>query len=75
MNFKTILFALRVDVECTLYPGEPMTQVDPGTEPECEITLMTHKNCYIEIDELPEEELRRIEREAFQAVCEEANEV
>ena len=74
MNFKTTFFGLNVEIECTLYPGEPRTHVDPGTEPECELDSIEHKGEFVEIDSLPEEELRRFEREAFQAAADEANE-
>ena len=68
MNFKTTLFGLDVDVECTLSPGEPMTHDYPGCEAdeaECQLDSITHKESSIEIDELPDEQTDRIIKEAF----------
>ena len=67
MNFKTTLFGLDVDVECTFSPEELMTHDHPGCEAECQLDSITHKESSIEIDDLPDEQTDRIIKEAFMA--------
>lgn len=65
MIFKTNLYGLIVDVECTLTRGEPAGQWYEGGADECEIHNITHEGFDIEFDELPDDQTDRIIDEAF----------
>ena len=71
-SFTTTLFGLDVEATGTFTPEEKQTFDYPGCESEFEIERISFGAAEFEIDELPEKELERIRKEAFEAATTQA---
>ena len=71
-SFTTDLFGLTVEVTGEFTPEEKQTFDYPGCEAEFHIQEIEHKGEQLEIDSLPDSELREIASTAFEKAANDA---